>query len=166
MCRVRVLALFLPLALALSGCYHQVVRTGASPGPTVIERPWTATFLFGLVPATTINTAEECPAGVAVVETEQTLPNGVVGALTLGIYTPQTVRITCAVEGSALDGALEVRIPAGATRSERAEAIREAVELARRTGERVVLHTGMRAPSLPTAPPSSHGKPTTEDPHA
>jgi hypothetical protein len=71
---------FLVLALLLAGCYHQVVRTGAPPGNVVIERPWTATYLFGLVPATAINTAAQCPNGVAVVETQQTFVNGLVGA--------------------------------------------------------------------------------------
>lgn len=138
--RLRGLALVLPLVLVTTGCYHQVVRTGATPSGQVIERPWTATYLFGLVPASTINTAAECPNGVAVVETEQTFPNGLVGAITLGIYTPQTVRITCATGRAALDGSREVGVPIGGSRSERIAAVQEAIRLAALTGDRVVLH--------------------------
>lgn len=136
----RYLAFLVALSVFTSACYHQVVRTGASPGGTVIERPWTATYVFGLVPATAINTAAECPAGVAIVETQQTFLNGLVGALTLGIYTPQTVRITCAAGGSGLSGAREIEV-AGEGAADRAEAIREAIDLAQRTRDTVVVYS-------------------------
>jgi len=137
----RVPALLVLLTLAATGCYHQVVRTGATPGERVIERPWTATYVFGLVPASAINTAADCPAGVAVVETEQTFANGLVGFLTLGIYTPQSVTITCAAGGSARGSARSIELPADASTHERTEAIREALVLARSTGDRIVVRT-------------------------
>lgn len=143
--RLQGLALVLPLVLFTTGCYHQVVRTGATPSTQVIERPWTATYFFGLVPASTINTAAECPNGVAVVETQQTFPNGLLGVLTLGIYTPQTVRITCATGQAALLRSRGVGLQVGATRSERIAAVREAIELTATTGDRVFLHFDRQA---------------------
>jgi Bor protein len=136
----------LPLLFALlltTACYHQVVQTGATPGAQVVERPWTATWLFGLVPATEISTAAECPGGVAVIETQQTFLNGLVGALTLGIYTPQTVRITCAGgdDASAPDDRT-VRVADFTGADARVAATHEAVRLAQRTGEPVLLHLG------------------------
>jgi hypothetical protein len=125
--------------LVLTGCFHQVVRTGAPPGNVVIERPWTATYLLGLVPASAINTAAQCPTGVAVVETQQTFANGLVGALTLGIYTPQSVRITCAAGTTAMSGARQIRLPVGASLDERSAAVKNGLVLAHRTGEPVVI---------------------------
>ena len=86
---------------ATSACYHQVIQTGRAPGPTVIERPWTATWIWGIVPATPINVAQECKSGVATVETQMTVVNGLVYFITLGIYAPRDVKITCA-SGSAM----------------------------------------------------------------
>lgn len=136
----------LPLIFALSlttACYHQVVQTGATPGARVVEHPWTATYLFGLVPAAEISTVAECPSGVAVIETQQTFLNGLVGALTLGIYTPQTVRITCAAgsDANAPDDRT-VRVADGASADARVAATHEAVRLAQQTGEPVLLHFG------------------------
>ena len=62
------IASLLTIAL-LAGCYHQVVQTGRAPSPVVISRAWTATWLWGLVPAEEINVTSQCPSGVATVET-------------------------------------------------------------------------------------------------
>jgi hypothetical protein len=132
----------LAIALLVTGCFHQVVRTGATPGAVVIERPWTATYFFGLVPATAISTAAQCPNGVAIVETQQTFVNGLVGVLTLGIYTPQSVTITCAAAPLATTDAREIHVPVGADSDERAAAVKDAIELALRTGDRVVVLSG------------------------
>jgi len=127
-------------ALLLSGCYHQVVRTGATPGAVTVERPWTATYFYGLVPAAAINTAAECPGGVAVVETQQSFMNGLVGAVTLGIYTPQTVTITCAAGAGALSDVRQIFLLADSNTDERAAGIRAAIRLAQRTGEPVAVN--------------------------
>jgi hypothetical protein len=79
-----------------AGCYHAVVDTGRPADTKVVDKPWVSTFVFGLVPAQVINVAAECPRGIAKVETQQTFVNGLVGVVTLGIYTPQSARITCA----------------------------------------------------------------------
>ena len=84
------------LVLATTGCFHQVMHSGLTPSATVVEHEFVATWLWGIVPATPIDTRASCPSGVATVETQQSFMNGFVGAITLGIYTPQRVRITCA----------------------------------------------------------------------
>ncbi|HYC52219.1 MAG TPA: hypothetical protein VEB19_13985, partial [Gemmatimonadaceae bacterium] len=96
----RLLALAV-VGLVASGCYHQVVQTGRTPGPTVVHKPWTPIFLWGLVPPAPIDVSAQCPSGIATVETKMTVPNWFAGLLTLGIYSPRDVKVTCAT-GSAM----------------------------------------------------------------
>src|SRR5438105_394735 len=84
------------LLFSTAACYHAIVDTGRPAGTTVVNKPWVATWVFGLVPAQELNVAAECPNGIARVETQQSFVNGLVGVITLGIYTPQTATITCA----------------------------------------------------------------------
>lgn len=82
--------------LLLTGCFHQVVNTGVAPaaGNATITKT-VSLYFFGLVGAE-VDTVADCPTGAAVIETQQTFVNGLLGVVTLGIYTPQTVTITCA----------------------------------------------------------------------
>lgn len=84
------------LALSVTACFHQTVHSGLTPSTTVIERPYVATWLWGIIPADTIDVRESCPTGVATVETQQSFMNGFVSFFTLGIYAPQRLRVTCA----------------------------------------------------------------------
>lgn len=124
-------------ACLLSACFHQIVQTGRTPGTTVVERPWTATWLWGLIAADEISVVAQCPNGVATVETQQSFLNGLVGGLTLGIYTPQEVRVTCASATGALPGARQIEVAHEAPISERVAAIREAIAVAHETHETV-----------------------------
>ena len=121
---------WLPPALLLvsAACFHQVARTGLTPGNTVVDRPWVATWIFGLVPAKEIDVSQQCPRGVAVVETQQSFLNGLVGALTIGIYTPQTVRVTCASGSASLPTHSEITVAHAASAAARADALRRAIE--------------------------------------
>ena len=47
-----------------------------------------------------METAEACPNGVAIVETELSFVNQLIGMLTLGIYTPMHIKVTCAATAS------------------------------------------------------------------
>jgi hypothetical protein len=87
---------FLALAFSTTACFHQTFHSGLTPSTTVVERPFVSTWLWGLVAAAPIDVQQSCPSGVATVETEQSFVNGLVGAVTLGIYTPQRLRVTCA----------------------------------------------------------------------
>jgi hypothetical protein len=126
--------------LATTACYHAVVETGRTPGSTVITKPWTNTFVFGIVPATEISTAAECPGGVARVETQQSFLNGLVGAITLGIYTPQEVRITCAAGSTgALPARETIDVGANAPLEAKIDAVNAAAERSRVTGGAVLV---------------------------
>jgi len=108
---------------ALFGCFHATVETGATPSAVTVENRWASGWIFGLVPPSTISTAEQCTTGVARVETQLSFLNQLVGFLTIGIYTPMDIRVTCASEGEA-HAALNV--PASATREAWNAALTEA----------------------------------------
>ena len=113
---------------ASQACYHQVVETGRPASTTVVDKPWVKLWFWGLVEAEPIDSRPQCATGVATIETETSFMNGLVSVLTFGIYTPQHVRITCATGTASLPpGAVEMRIPADASPSERAEIISRAV---------------------------------------
>ena len=90
----------LAACLCLSGCYHAHVTTNKAAGDTVVQESWAPSFLFGLVPAE-IDVADQCTNGIASAERELSFLNMLVGGLTLNIYTPQNVTVTCAAGGSA-----------------------------------------------------------------
>jgi hypothetical protein len=129
------------LVLCTAGCFHQVVNTGRTPGTTVVDKPWVSTWLWGLVAAQPVDVRQQCPSGVAVITTEQSFVNGLVGAITLGIYTPQHVTVTCASGGTASlpRGAKEFQIPTNASAEQRTAITNQAVENAIETGSPSVL---------------------------
>ena len=86
----------LAIMLTTTACFHQSVQSGLQPSSTVVEHTFVSTWLWGLVAAQPIDVRQQCPTGVAKVETEQSFVNGLVGAVTLGIYSPQHLRVTCA----------------------------------------------------------------------
>ena len=91
---VRTLSL-VPL-IAVAGCYHATVETGATPSTVVIDKSFASSWIYGLVPPETVSTSSKCPNGPAKIETQHTFVNQLVGVLTLGIYTPMQIRVTCA----------------------------------------------------------------------
>ena len=96
------------LVVALTACYHATIDKGRSPSPEVINVPWATGFVYGLVPPKTVETMARCPNGVSKVETFHSFLNSLVGGLTFGIFTPMTIKVTCAASGGA-------SIPAGAS---------------------------------------------------
>ena len=90
---VVVLALF---AVLLSGCYHATVETGRQPSGQVVENSWAHGFVYGLVPPSTVQVAQQCPNGVAKVETQLSFLNQLASAFTFGIYTPMQISVQCA----------------------------------------------------------------------
>jgi hypothetical protein len=91
-----------------------------------LEQRWANSWILGLVPPETINTTARCTNGVARVETQLSFLNQLVGALTLGIYTPMDVRVTCA-QGSAAAPPMNEAV------------LRTAVALSLASGEPVIL---------------------------
>lgn len=75
------------------------MTTGKKPGRKVVDKPWASSFLFTLV-AAEVDVSDKCPHGIASAERKISFLNGVVHTLTLNIYTPQDVKVTCAADGS------------------------------------------------------------------
>ena len=94
------LGLLSVVAVLSAGCNHATIDTGLTPSTEKIEDKWASGWIFGLVPPETVETAEECTNGVARVETELSFLNQLVGILTIGIYTPMSIVVTCALPGS------------------------------------------------------------------
>jgi hypothetical protein len=91
----RALVLVLLLA-SITGCYAARVETGLPPSAKVVQQKWASSWIYGLVPPKTIRASTECKDGVAIVETQLSFLNQVVSAVTLGIYTPMQIVVTCA----------------------------------------------------------------------
>jgi hypothetical protein len=93
------------MALSATGCYHATVETGLTPSSEVIEESFASGWIYGLVPPNTISAQVKCKHGVAKVETQHSFVNELVSFITLGIYTPMSIKVTCASAGtSMLDG--------------------------------------------------------------
>lgn len=125
--------LLLALLLLVTGCYTARIETGQPASATVIEQSFASAWIYGLVPPSTVQTAERCPDGVAVVETQLSFVNQLVAMLTLGIYTPMSIRVVCAAPAGASlapagDGT--IRIASGATRAEVSDAFSDAADRA------------------------------------
>jgi hypothetical protein len=90
----------LAIALLCGGCYHANVVTGKPASGRTVSTRWAHAFLAGLIPPRAVETAAECPNGVARVETRQSPLNVVATVLTFGIYSPMTIEASCAAGGT------------------------------------------------------------------
>lgn len=126
-----------------TACFRQVVQTGRASGQTVIKKDWVSTWIFGIVPAEPIETRAQCPSGVAIVETQTSFANGLVGALTLGIWAPQTVTITCAAGTASLPPGTEVlHVAADASDAVVARVLADAAERSAQNSRSVAVQFG------------------------
>lgn len=84
----------------VTGCFSTTFSyTNKSPGRT--EDVGRTFLIRGLVDLNDpLRAYELCPEGVQSVQTVHTFGDGFLGCITAGIYTPNTVRVTCAA-GSA-----------------------------------------------------------------
>jgi len=129
-----------PLAVA-AGCYHATVDTGLTPSTVVVQKSWASGWLFGLVPPSTVETAAKCPHGAAKVETQHSFLNMFVQWLTGSIYTPMSIKVTCAQAGRASTGSTTPTIDVGAkaTPEQIRDALDRAARLSFRSGEAVYV---------------------------
>ncbi len=129
------------LLSATAACYHATVHTGLTPSSVVVEEGWAPGWLWGLVPPSPIETAAKCPLGVAKVETQHSFLNLLVGGLTGGIFTPMSIKATCAQAGRASlsPTAPTVDLGANATPEQIRTGIKDAAALSLRTGEPVYV---------------------------
>ncbi len=127
----------LGLVVLLAGCYHATIETGLPPSAQTLENSFASGWIYGLVPPSTVETASRCPNGAAKVETQLSFVNQLVNFLTLGIYTPMSIKVTCAAAGSGgADGEpTDVMIDAGGTMDEKRQAFTDVVGLSLHTGK-------------------------------
>jgi Bor protein len=138
MSAARTFALLAGLTV-LGACYHATIETGLTPSTRVLEQKWASSWIYGLVPPKSVETASRCPDGVAKVETQLSFLNQVVHILTLGIYTPMDIRVTCALPaGTSTPQGAALTVPANADSDRVREAFRAAADQAAE-GQAIVL---------------------------
>jgi hypothetical protein len=137
---LRMFAILL-VTLLLSSCYATKIDTGRTKSTKMISKPWASCWIYGLVPPATVMTATECPDGVALVETQHSFLNYVVGAITFGIYTPIQITVTCAeaAKTGSNDPAQDLVVPHGASSDEVRQVFSRAADRAVKSGEPVVV---------------------------
>jgi hypothetical protein len=136
--RIKCRASLIAASIALSACYHATIETGLTPSTQVLEQSFASSWIYGLVPPKTVETASRCPDGVARVETQHTFVNQLVGFLTLGIYTPMHIRVTCAQAGATSSGA-SLWVPSTAGSEEVRAAFGDAADFVARTDTAVIV---------------------------
>lgn len=127
-------------ATLLAGCYHAIIDTGRPTSTEVIDRPWSNSFIYGLVPPPVLETMAKCPNGVSRVETQHSFLNEVVSAVTFGIYTPISIRVTCASSRSSMNSSENVLdVAPDATPAARQAAVQHAATMAMKSGAPVFV---------------------------
>lgn len=93
---VKLLAVVVVM-LPLAGCFEHTYDTGrGAPNGRVVSNEWRHHWIGGLIsPEHHLELREVCPSGDATIHQEMTFLNGLVGALTGGIYSPTTVEVRC-----------------------------------------------------------------------
>ena len=134
-------ATLLTTTFALTACYHATIDTGRTPSTQVVEQTFAASWIYGLVPPKTVETASRCPNGAAKVETQHTFVNQLVGFITLGIYTPMHIRVTCA-QGTDASPDATLLIPEDAQQEQVRATLGSAADLAAREKSAVVVRFG------------------------
>lgn len=87
------------------GCYRATFYRDPKVQAGEEHDEWTDFFLFGLVGSEQFEIQRFCPAGqVAEVKTGANFGTAVVSLLTIGIYMPRKVYVTCAAGGAASVG--------------------------------------------------------------
>jgi len=95
--RQRLLSTLLAIGslLSVGGC-HQVTSIDPSyPSAPVTHDEWTDFFVFGIVGDEAFDSGDYCSGDAATVVTGANVGTAIVGVLTLGIYTPRKVYISC-----------------------------------------------------------------------
>jgi len=137
-------ALLFPLLVVMfSGCYAGRIETGLPASNTRIVQKFASCWIYGLVPPKTVQTAAQCPNGVAVVETRLSFLNQLVAGLTFGIYTPMEIVVTCAEKSSAslMGSAVNLEVSEAATTEEYQRVFAQAADTAVKTGRPVCVFT-------------------------
>ena len=91
----RLLWLLAIAPLALQGCYKATFIKPSIPPGSQVEQ-WTDHYLFGLIGHEEVDVRLFCPGEVASIRTGGNVATDLVTVLTLGIYSPRKVYVTCA----------------------------------------------------------------------
>ena len=86
------------LLIAATGCYSVTIRPEGgfkmATQPSFEQRQ--DFYLWGLVGESHIDTAKICPkAGPSQMQSQTTVVDGLLGLITLGIYSPETAKVWC-----------------------------------------------------------------------
>lgn len=82
-----------------AACERVEVVTGRPPSDVAYERR-ADTFAHGLIDGAAIS----LPCDPAIIETRRTAGDWLIGTISMGVYTPRTVRVTCADDAVPLGG--------------------------------------------------------------
>jgi len=105
-------ALVASLLLGTNGCYKATfINPAVVPGETHEE--WTDFFIVGLVGKEEFDVREFCPGEAAKVATGGNFLTDLVTVVTLGIYAPRKVYVTCAAGPMPVPGAMPTALPPG-----------------------------------------------------
>lgn len=90
------------VTVSLSGCAtHRINYTNPSAAPGGAETDHKQSFfLWGLVGGSQVDLGKTCPNGVASIVSRAAPLDGILTAVTGGIYSPMSVKVTCAGGGS------------------------------------------------------------------
>lgn len=99
------------VAVVATGCLEHTYQVGGgAPAAPVVYEEWHHHWLGGLIGERSIEIEQYCPSGRATIHDEQSFLNGLVSALTSGIYMPTTVKIRC---DDGMSSAVEVELDEG-----------------------------------------------------
>ena len=127
------------LLIAALGCYHATVETGLTPSSQTVQKSFASGWLFGLVPPSAVQTASRCPNGAAKIETQLSFVNQLVAWLTGYIYTPMSIKVTCAESRRASARAPRIDVGVNPTTEQVENAFSRAAELSLRDGVPVYI---------------------------
>jgi Bor protein len=92
-------ALLVSAALVSGACYKVTyVNPGTAPSG-VVQGTKGHFLIFGIVGTAEIHAEAMCPGGVHQVVSKESFIDLLLGAITIGIYTPRTYEIECAAGG-------------------------------------------------------------------
>jgi len=83
----------------------------------------------------------KCPGGVSKVETQLSFVNMLVAAITFDIYTPMSIKVTCATGGHSMipPGANRIDVGANPTDAQLQDALTRAVKQSAQSGQPVYI---------------------------
>jgi len=82
--------------LTATGCYN-VTYMSKTRMPSAVQHEENLNFFFfGLAGERDVQAGQMCPNGIAKIHNQQTFLDMFLFVITIGIYTPRTVTVTCA----------------------------------------------------------------------